>query len=294
MSKVYDIITDQIIKKLDEGVVPWKSTFSSIKGMPRNIISNKNYQGINVLILLSQRYTSPYWLTFKQASALGGKIKKGEQHTKVVFWSTIDKENEEGKERKIPFLRYYRVWNLEQTEDCRLPKHAEKIEDTEPIQINPIEACEKVIQNYKDCPSILFGKTPHYNKTRDIIGMPKIELFHSPEFYYGTLFHELGHSTMHMNRLNREGLSYSTEELVAEITACFLSGITGISEIVFDNQVSYIHGWGSKTETSISEWKSLFKENPKALVQAASMAQKATDYIQGITEISKLKEKEAA
>jgi len=286
MSKVYDIITDQILEELDKGVLPWKSQILSLGGFPKNVISNKPYNGINVLILLSKRYISPYWLTFKQASQLGGKIKKGETHTKVVFWSTIDKENE-GKEKKIPFMRYYRVWNLEQTEGCKIPKHAE-IEVKE--YVDPIESCEKIIRNCRNIPPIIYGKTPHYNKSTDTIGMPKIEQFQSPEFFYSTLFHELGHSTMHMSRLNREGLSYALEELVAEITACFLAGITGISEIVFNEQVSYIHGWGSKTETSITEWKNFIKQNPKSLVQAASLAQKAADYIQNITEISKLKE----
>lgn len=289
MANVYEIITKEILKKLDEGVVPWKPEHNGIKGMPRNLISNKNYQGINTLILLSQTFASPYWLTFNQCSDLGGKIKKGEKHTKVVFWSTIDKENEEGKEKKIPFMRYYRVWNLLQTENVKLPKYAKVPEENE--EIDPIETCENIVNGFKDCPEILYGRKPHYNPTYDQIGMPKIEQFYAPECFYGTLFHEMIHATKHMTRLNRTGLSYAVEELVAEIGACFLSGITGISDKVFDNQVSYIHGWGTKTETSIDEWKNVLKSNPKVLIQSASMAQKATDYIQGINEMTKLKEK---
>ena len=68
MSKVYEIITNEILKKLDEGVTPWQTEFVSKNGMPRNIISNKPYQGINSLLLLCQRFTSPYWSTFKQIS----------------------------------------------------------------------------------------------------------------------------------------------------------------------------------------------------------------------------------
>jgi antirestriction protein ArdC len=289
MPSVYEVITNEIIKKLDEGVKPWKKEFNGTKGMPRNLISNKPYQGINTLMLLSQGFLSPFWCTFKQISDRGGKIKKGEKHTKVVFWSTMDKENEEGKERKIPFMRYYRVWNIQQTEDVSLPKYANVPEEIE--EVTPIEACENIVNGFKDCPEILFGRKPHYNPTYDQIGMPKIEQFHSPEFFYGTLFHEMIHATKHMTRLNREGISYAQEELVAEIGACFLSGIAGISEKIFDNQVSYIHGWGQKTEMSCVEWKNFLKSNPKALVQAASQAQKAADYVQGINEMTKLKEK---
>lgn len=289
MANVYEIITNEIIKKLDEGVQPWRAEFKGAKGMPRNLISNKPYQGVNVLLLLSQRFTCPYWATFKQISAQGGKIKKGESHTKVIFWSTMDKEDEEGNEKKIPFMRYYRVWNIEQTEDISLPKHAD-IPEEEIEEVDPIETCENIVASFKDCPEILFGRKPHYNPTYDQVGMPKIEQFHAPEFYYGTLFHELVHSTKHMTRLNRDQISYAQEELVAEIGACFLSGISGISEKIFDNQVAYIHGWGQKTEISCNEWKDFLKKNPKALVQAASQAQKAADYIQGINEMTKLRD----
>jgi antirestriction protein ArdC len=286
MSKVYQIITDEILKKLDEGVTPWQAEYVSRKGMPRNLISNKNYQGINTLLLLCQHYTSPYWATFKQISKLGGKIKKGEPHTKVVFWSTMDKEDNEGKEKKIPFMRYYKVWNLEQTEGVSLPEYAEIPEVTEPF--DTIESCENLVAKYKKCPEILHGRKPHYNPVYDQIGMPHFNTFVVPECYYATLFHEMAHSTKHMTRMDRTGLSYEQEELVAEISASFLSAIAGISERVFSNQVSYIDSWGRR---SCSDWKNFLKNNPKALVQAASMAQKVSDYIQGITEISKLKEK---
>jgi antirestriction protein ArdC len=285
MPNVYEIITNEILKKLDEGVTPWQNEYFSKNGLPKNLISNKPYQGINTLLLLCQRFTSPYWATFKQISDKGGKIKKGEQHTKVVFWSTIDREDKEGKEKKIPFLRYYKVWNLEQTEEVSIPYYAEIPEKPEPVDL--IESCENLISKYKTCPEILHGRKPHYSPTYDQIGMPYIESFVVPECYYSTLFHEMAHSTEHVSRMNRTGFSYEMEELIAEISASFLSAVAGISEKVFSNQISYIDSWGRR---SCSDWKNFLKSNPKALVQAASQAQKVSDYIQGITEISKLVE----
>ncbi len=86
MNKVYEIITDQIIEKLQEGTIPWHMPWSA--DGPRNLISDKSYRGINVFLLGSLGYRSPYWLTFKQAQSLGGHVNKGEKSVHVVFWKT--------------------------------------------------------------------------------------------------------------------------------------------------------------------------------------------------------------
>lgn len=292
MSKVHEIITGEIIKQLDKDIVPWRKEFNSISDFPKNLISNKPYQGINTLLLMIQEFNSPYWLTFKQVSSLGGKIKKGESHTKVVFWKVLSKENDEGKEKSFPMCRYYKVWNLEQTENVKLPKHAEpkKIinQDT-----TPIESCEKIVQNFKDCPPIIHGKSPKYRPSIDTVEIPYKEDFINMDNYYNVLFHELSHSTKHLTRLNREGISYAEEEIIAEISAAFLAakaGIGGIGTDVFKNGVAYIQNWTQKTPKEI---KAELKNNPRLIVKAASQAQKASDYIQGINEFNR-NAKEAA
>ena len=130
MNKVYSIITDTIIKKLEEGTVPWHMPWSS--DGPRNLISGKAYRGINVFLLGSLGYMSPYWLTFKQAQSLGGHVNKGEKSVPVVFWKTwsqMETDSDTGKHEKVSrfVLRYYRVFNLEQ---CTLP--AEEIPQADP------------------------------------------------------------------------------------------------------------------------------------------------------------------
>jgi antirestriction protein ArdC len=58
-------------------------------------------------------YTSPYWLTFKQAQKLGGHVRNGEKACPVVFWRWLDAERD-GESERVPFLRYYSVFNVSQ------------------------------------------------------------------------------------------------------------------------------------------------------------------------------------
>src|SRR5579884_1839567 len=116
---VYDIITDSVIKQLEQGVAPWRKPWKT--SVPRNLISKKPYRGVNVFILASQGYGSPYWLTFNQAKALGAHVRKGEKSTCVVFWkfSEYDKRNVETQEmerKQSAMARFYHVFNLEQCE----------------------------------------------------------------------------------------------------------------------------------------------------------------------------------
>ena len=105
-SKSYDRITERIVNLLSQGTVPWHKPWSVQTGLPRNLITQKPYRGINVFLLMAMNYESPNWLTLRQANALGGQIKPGEKSCPVVFWKPMkvtDKETKE--EKKIPFLR---------------------------------------------------------------------------------------------------------------------------------------------------------------------------------------------
>lgn len=276
-NKVYEIITDQIIKMLEKGDIPWQQPW--ITDQPKNLISKKDYRGINTFILNSQRYSSPYWLSYKQAQLLGGNVKKGEKSTMIVFWKPIKidtkkKDNEETTEKTIPFLRYYRVFNIEQCENIDESKIPEMIVNPD---FQPIEACETTIKGMQNKPTIMHreGKA-YYMPSQDFVNMPQKETFHKEEYYYSVLFHELGHSTGHKSRLNRKDFcagffgseTYSKEELVAEMTAAFLCGHHKIEMQTIENSASYIKSWVKK-----------FKNDSKMIVLAAAQAQKAADYI---------------
>ena len=92
MSNVYTIITDRILSLLNKGCIPWKRPWRT--EVPKNLISGKEYRGVNVLLLGSSPYPSPYWLTFNQARGLKGSVKKGEKGCPVIFWKVGEEEDE--------------------------------------------------------------------------------------------------------------------------------------------------------------------------------------------------------
>lgn len=270
---VYEIVTENLVRKMEAGTVPWRQQWSGGTGFPKNAVTKKPYRGANIFILWAQNYESEYWCTYKQAQELGGNVKKGEKSTSVIFWKFVEVEKD-GKKERVPFLRYFSVFNYEQCKD--MPEI--KIKHLKPH--DPIDVAEKIILSMPDKPEIKFGKDHAcYWPTLDRVDMPSIGQFTKPDHYYSTYFHELGHSTGHPKRLDRKqafghgfgSKSYSKEELVAEMTASFLCAVSGIEQKTIENSAAYLNGWIS-----------VLRENPKYLVQSASQAQRAADYIQGI------------
>ena len=289
---VYAIITDRIIGLLDKGVIPWQRTWKGAQGLPKNLLSNKPYRGVNVWLLAAQGYESPYWLTFKQAKQLGGSVTKGQKGTPVVFWKIIEKDevkDGEVKKTKVFFLRYYTVFNLEQTEDVRIPKG--RITDDEDDTINgdvlgdagAFERAEATFESYvtREGIGVDYGGTRAcYNPKLDKIRIPKREDFVSAESFASVKFHEATHSTGTEKRCNRPGITefdfhashqYAEEELVAEFGASFLCSVHGIErDDVIENSAAYI-----------ANWKQRLTDDPKIVVNAAQRAQKAADFILG-------------
>ena len=163
---VEEIITERIVKLLEAGTVPWQKPWANrragIDAFPRNAVSKRHYRGINVFILVSQSYDSPYWLTYREALALGGHVKAGEHGTPIVFWKWLNRavEKPDGSidEKHFPMLRYYTVFNAEQTEGCRLPADAKDGSKPQPT-FNPIEACEAIYANMPHRPQLEHGAT---------------------------------------------------------------------------------------------------------------------------------------
>jgi len=278
---VYEVITDAIVKRLEEGTIPWHMPWSA--DGPKNLISDKPYRGINVFLLGSLGYMSPHWLTYRQAESLGGHVNKGEKGTPVIFWKRYSKmetdpDTRDVKKKERFVLRYYSVFNLEQ---CTLP--AEEIPQADPTiqHFDPIPKAERVVKQMPNCPEITHVTARAcYSPQFDVVNMPAAELFDTPENYYSTLFHELTHSTGHQSRLDRKGITdpvrfgshdYSREELIAEMGSAFLSGHCGIEDQTLDNSAAYIDGWLGR-----------LRGDPKLVVMAAAKAQKASDYILGV------------
>ena len=276
MPTAYEIVTESIIKQLESGVAPWRKPWRTEP--PTNLVSKKEYRGINIFLLASLGYGSRYWVTYRQAQTLGGSVKKGQHGSKVVFWKFDEyrKENKETGEtenRKSILLRYYTVFNLEQCDGIKSP---------EPHQvIHPIEQCEHIVNSMPNPPSLEQDSRASYRPSTDTVGMPARSAFDSSEGYYSTLFHELTHSTGHPSRVGREGImehnpfgseDYSKEELVAEMGAAMLCGVAGVESRTLENSASYLQSWIIR-----------LRSDSRLIVSAASQAQKAADYILGRT-----------
>lgn len=267
----YQIVTAQIIEALKSGNIPWRKPWNCVS-LPTNLHTGKAYRGINMPTLSFSPYASPYWVTFKQAQALGGSVQKGEKGRPIVFWSRMIKEDvETGENKPVFLLKRYTVFNVEQCSGLELPEEKKE-------RKADIEAAEKIYLFMPNRPSVSFdGSAAYYAPSRDQVAVPPKSTFHTMEGFYATLYHELVHSTGHASRLNRfkddesayfGSESYSKEELVAELGAAFLCAHAGISNETQENSAAYIQGW-----------LRALNDDKRMIMQAASAAQKAADYI---------------
>lgn len=292
-SDVFEAVTDQILAKLEAGVVPWQTPSLARVGLPRNLSTGKAYSGINIFLLGAHEFQSPYFLTFLQARELGGCVRKGERGMLILKVGTYnDQEHEsdtpdDATDRTIKrrFLRAYIVFNACQIDGIDFPR------PPEPETFTPSAMAEKaasIVAAMPMRPAIYEGRKayPHYIPSQDIVEMPSRETFRAEWRYFKTLFHELGHATGHEKRLNRSTLTenlgiqaagsarkfYCQEELVAEMTAAFLSMHAGIVEDDLDNSAAYLKGWMDVLQVL---------DHRTWVVKAAAEAQKAANFILG-------------
>lgn len=292
-SKVHAIVTEKIIDLIQsEGKLPWQQEWSKTplvgEWSPRNFRTGHVYGGGNRWLLSVLPYECPYYLPKSDIKRLGATIKEGERghmilkrRAKVMIDINGEYTNDPKKCDRW-FLRgkpsYALVWNLEQLEGIEIPERP--LPEALP-EVELVAEAEAVVDGYVNPPSIqLGGDKANYTPQTDVVKNPHPADFNSVPAYYGTLFHELAHSTGHVDRLAREGVvnfdrfgsdRYSFEELVAEMTAAMLSSLTGCwTDKVQTNNAAYLQGW---CET--------FKGDPSMIISAASQAQSAAEHILG-------------
>ena len=284
---IYQKVTDKIIADLEKGELTWLKPWSAgnMDGRITKPLRHNGmpYGGINVLMLWGATqeagYLSPFWMTFKQAKELGAHVKKGERGNSVVFAGSITKAEEQDdgseEERKIPFLKQYTVFNVEQIEG--LPEHY--YVKPEPV-IDPAQRIEHAEAFFTATRADIRhgGTRAYYNGGSDHVQMPIFETFRSPEAYYATLAHELTHWTKHKSRLDREfgrkrwgDEGYAREELVAELGAAFLCADLALTPEPGTDHAAYIQSW-----------LKVLREDKRAIFSAAAHAQKAADFIHGL------------
>ena len=224
---------------------------------------------------IAGRYPSQAWLTFKQALAAGGNVRKGEMGTTVVFADRFIPEAEKarasqtGDEAKaVPFLKRYTLFNLAQCEGLR-PGLAD---DPVPLPEREIVPHAEALIVATGADFRIGGDKAFYVPSRDYIQVPPQPAFRDQINYYRTCFHELGHWSGAGKRLNRDlsggfaSKSYAREELVAEMSSAFICASLGIVPTVR-------HG------DYLASWIDILKEDSRAIFRAASQASKAADFI---------------
>ena len=277
---LYQEITDGIIAELEQGICRWVRPWdkqSQPFSLPCSGKTGKDYNGINIVMLMgaSTFFNTQSWLTYKQAEELGGNVKKGEKSTPLVFFKQLEIEKDKGGSDpelvKIPMLRQYRVFNVEQCENIE----ADKIKGFIPERPEAPQNVASDLASAVGC-EVLTGSTKAANADFfDRVIIPAFGDFKSADHFAATLFHELIHwtgSPLRLNRTkgNRDSIikeNYAFEELVAELGAAFLCAKFGIA----NEELQHADYIGS--------WLKLLKDDKRAIHKASAAAQKAVNYI---------------
>ena len=262
-------VTDKVIAQLEKGVAPWRKSWATGEGLALRE-NGQPYRGYNQFILSMSGYSSPYWLTYKKATELGGQVRKGEKGTSVHFFKPLDiKDKATGEDKKIPLMKFYSVFNAEQIDGLPEKFFPKPVERTE------VERDAGAEEYIKNIPAVIRhgGGSAFYSPSTDFIQVPDASaFFDSMGDYYSTVLHELAHWTGAKSRL----------ELIAEGSACLICAHLGLEAEPREDHASYI-----------KEWLSVLKEDKTALRKAFAKAQKVVDFLDTFQVLSNLK-KEAA
>jgi len=280
---LYTETTAKIIAELEAGrfpwVQPWGTAHTSGPALPRNAVTGAPYSGVNILLLwgqvIAKGYPSQAWLTFKQALAAGGSVRKGEHGATVVFADRFTPEAEKTRAaetgedaRSVPFLKRYTVFNVAQCEGLR-PGLAQ---DPAPLPARELIPHAEALIKATGADIRIGGGMAFYAPGPDYVQVPPQPAFFKQINFYRTCFHELSHWTGHASRLNRDQSNrfgthgYAREELVAEMGAAFVCATLGIVPTV--RHADYLAGW-----------LEVLREDNRAIFRAASQASKAADYL---------------
>ena len=273
-------VTERLIGMLESGTAPWQKPWDAgIAAMNRpHNFNGRPYHGVNALMLwctaIDKGYEDPRWLTFKQVNKLGGHVNKGEKAQIVEYWQwEKEVENPEtGEKEKVPLEhpKVYRaaVFNADQC--TGLPKLRRQEQ-----KWSPVERAENIIAANGVPVTHNTDGSAFYSPGGDFICLPPRESFATVDAYYSTLLHEVGHSTGHPTRLNREfggqfgSEGYAREELRAELASTFLCGELGIATTGSDEQhAAYVKSWVSALKNDYNE-----------IFRAAADAEKICNYL---------------
>lgn len=285
---VYEAITNQIVAAIEAGAgqvqLPWHRKGSAIY-RPVNIASGKAYRGVNTVALWAaadaQQFGQGIWGTYRQWQDRGAQVRKGEKSSLVIFYKDYPPDaasaSDEESERRF-VARASRVFNVAQVDGYTMPE-IDQAED----RIDPCGAAEAFIAA-TGAKITVGGDSAYYRHSTDSITMPDRSRFigtptsSATEGWYSTLLHELTHWSGAKHRLDRQfgkrfgDDAYAMEEMVAELGAAFLCGDLGITAGPRPDHAAYI-----------DNWLRVLKSDRKAIFTAASAANKAAEYLAGLS-----------
>ncbi|QHP53725.1 DNA primase TraC [Serratia plymuthica] len=271
---IYQTVTDNIIAALEAGVKPWACPWQRVAGMsglPSNYATQVAYNGMNIMLLWcsasKQGFSDSRWMTYKQALAAGGQVRKGEHGTAAIFYTTLEKENDAGEVEQIPMLKSFTVFNIQQIDGLPLTTETASPEAT----FDPLPQGENLFRK-SGANIIEKGQNAFFSPSTDEVWLPERHLFSDVANFYATGLHELVHWSGGKKRLGREmkgrfgSEDYAFEELIAELGSAFLMADLGIVGEV-------------QHESYIASWLKALKNDKRYIFKAVSAASKAHRYL---------------
>ena len=281
---------ERMIEQLNKGVAPWQKQWDKPTGSelpPYNPVTATHYRGLNSIVLRSEAqergYADPRWVTYRGAQKIGAQVRKGERGTTVEYWKfppkdeSKDKNAEDGKEQQQRTIihRTYTIFNAEQVD--KMPA-LELEQQKQPQQWEVCERAERLLRESGANIEHRRGDRAFYRPSEDKIVLPEQKQFHTPEAYYSTAVHELGHWTGHESRLDRQTLrkgcqdgfgsqEYAKEELRAEMTSMTVNGMMKLPHEP-ERHAAYV-----------GSWIKALQDDPNQLRHAARDAGQMADYI---------------
>ncbi|ESS71653.1 DNA primase TraC [Methyloglobulus morosus KoM1] len=297
----HETVAENLIRQLEQGTAPWQRPWEAGESgsfVPFNPLTGNRYKGINALQLMSQERGDQRWMTYKQASELGGQVRRGEKGTTIQYWKFTEqhiKKDEDGKtvlddegnpvkitvKLERPRVFYATVFNADQIDGLPPLQKKEQTWDA-------IERAEAILSASGALINHSAGGRAFYRPSSDSIYLPEKGQFLSADKYYVTALHELGHWTGHESRLNRDlahpfgSEGYATEELRAEISSMLLGDTLGI-------------GHDPEQHTAyVGSWIKTLRDDPLEIFRAAADAEKIQAFVLGLEQEQMQTQKETA
>jgi antirestriction protein ArdC len=289
-------ITDEIIALLESGdELPWRMPWKRAGGGLPLRHEGSPYRGINVFMLglraMTRGYASPYWMSYRQATELGGQVRKGEKSSTVVYYgvgknrqadtppdlpAASDRSDGDGSDGAYRFLKWFPAFNADQIDGLPDRYHpASEDLDGGARPIAELAAVADAMIAGLGVDYIEGGDRACYIRDLDQIRMPQITRFHDAEKFYATKFHECGHACEAPKRLAIDygakqfgNEAYARAEVMVEMAAAILGATLGFKPDHLEDHAAYIQSWIKA-----------MRNDKRFILKAAADAQRCVDYL---------------